>query len=349
MTSVSDSSFNSKAPAKTISRVCDYCSHGTAEVILVEERMMGTKEEFPYARCLGCKSIILLDIPEDLSAYYPSHYYSYAPAEPKRTLSGWRRPLLLLRNRSLLFGKKGLGALLARYRSDWRASEVGEWLKHSPVQRFDARVLDVGCGSGRRLCRMHEIGYSHLVGIDPFVAGDRQIRPGLVIRQQSLEQVTDGPYDLIMLHHSLEHMIQHEDVLNSIKGLLSPQGACLIRIPMADNVLMERYGTRWVSWDAPRHLVLHSTDSFHRLAASTGFHISRVDWDTNRFEYWVSELYLRGTTLIDPATSEFRKPEDHFSPEELKQFDARCQENNRNSRAGHGAFWLTHSSNRPPQ
>ena len=348
MTAVPDSSLDSKDPGKIISRDCDYCGHGTAEISLVQERMIGIGEQFPYARCQGCQSIVLLDIPKELSSYYPKNYYSYVQTEPKRTLSGWRRPLAILRNQSLLFGTKGLGAFLARYRGDRQANQIGHWIQHSPVQRFDARVLDVGCGSGSRLCRMHEIGYSRLVGIDPFIAGDRQIRDGLAIRKQSLEQVADGPYDLIMLHHSLEHMTQHDAAMNTIKGLLSPHGACLIRIPLADNNLIEQYGTRWVEWDAPRHLVLHSTDSFRRLAHRTGFRIHRIDWDSDRFGYWASELYMRGISLIDPATSEFRNPEDHFSPEELQQFDTRAQEDNQNSRACRAAFWLTHSSNTPP-
>ncbi len=347
MTTARDSSLDSNVPGKHISRVCDYCGHGSAEMYFVEERMIGIGEKFPYARCQGCQSIVLLEIPHELSAYYPTNYYSYVPVEPKRTLSGWRRPLALLRNQSVLFGTKGLGAVLARFRNHWQSSQIGPWIQHSPVQNFDARVLDVGCGSGNRLCRMHEVGYSRLVGIDPFIAGDRQIRPGLTIRKQSLEQVADGPYDLIMLHHSLEHMTQHDAAMNTIKRLLSPQGACLIRIPLADNSLIEQYGTRWVEWDAPRHLVLHSTESFRRLAHRTGFQIHRIDWDSDRFGYWASELYTRGISLIDPTTSEFRKPEDHFSAEELQRFDAQARDDNQNSRACRAAFWLTHSSSPP--
>ena len=160
--------------------------------------MIGTGQQFSYARCQGCRSLVLIDAPADMSPFYPANYYSYQEVEPSRTLTGWKGTLARLRNRSLIFGTGGLGGLLARRRGNWQASEISHWLRHSPVQSLDARVLDVGCGNGLRLCRLHEMGYTQLTGVDPFIPADRQIRPGLEVLKRSFDQVTDRQFDLVI-------------------------------------------------------------------------------------------------------------------------------------------------------
>ncbi len=323
---------------------CPYCGHEHAEILRAEERMLGLGESFEYTRCLGCGAMELAQIPTDLGRYYPSNYYSFHPAEPQYAPSGWRAPLTRLQHRATVFGTGGIGGLLARRHKSWQAVEINRWLKHCPNRSFNARVLDVGCGNGLRLCRMFEIGYSDLTGVDPFVAADRSIRPGLRVRKQQLSEHRDGPYDLIMLHHSLEHMPDHGRVLTDINRLLSPKGACLIRIPMAGNRLISRYGARWVEWDAPRHLVLHTENSLRQLAKQAGFRVERVDWDSDRFAYWASELYQRGLSLVDPATGQHRDPTAHFTTDELSRFDQLAAEDNTLGQASRAAFWIVKAS-----
>ncbi len=301
--------------------------------------MLGLHDSFEYARCQNCGAMELIDVPHDLARYYPDSYYSFQAVDPSPAPSGWKAPIKILRNRAAVFGSWGVGGLLALHRKPWQAAEISSWLRLSPVRSFKARVLDVGCGSGHRLCRMHTVGFTDLTGVDPF-ATDRQIRTGLRIRRQYLSETNDGPYDLIMFHHSLEHMPEHAKVMADIRRLLSPQGACLIRIPMAGNRLIEKYDTRWVEWDAPRHLVLHTESSFRELARKNGFKVNCVAWDSDRFSYWASELYQRGISLVDPATGLHRAPSEFFTTAELKHFDELANEDNELGKASRAAFWI---------
>ena len=41
--------------------------------------MFGLRDQFLYGECESCHSLQLLDLPTDMSRYYPPGYYSFAP------------------------------------------------------------------------------------------------------------------------------------------------------------------------------------------------------------------------------------------------------------------------------
>jgi len=87
-------------------------------------------------------------------------------------------------------------------------------------------------------------------------------------------------------------------------------------------VAFEIYGADWVQLDAPRHLYLHSRDSFMRLAKQHGFKIVRLDDDSDGFQFWGSEQYKRDIALTDATAHSKKQP--LFSNTELAAFDARA-------------------------
>ena len=93
------------------------------------------------------------------------------------------------------------------------------------------------------------------IGTDIFVKTETPY-----VRRSSLEDIESG-WDLIMFHHSLEHMTDHIEVLRSAKEKLAAGGACLVRIPVA-NWAWQHYGANWVQLDAPRHLIIHTLRVF---------------------------------------------------------------------------------------
>lgn len=76
----------------------------------------------------------------------------------------------------------------------------------------------------------------------------------------------EGEFDLIMFHHSLEHMSEQRGVLARVRKLLATGGWCLIRLPVVPNDAWQEFRENWVQLDAPRHEIIHSVDSLTRLA-----------------------------------------------------------------------------------
>src|SRR5690606_716207 len=151
-------------------------------------------------------------------------------------------------------------------------------------------------GAGRLLQSLNYFGFRDLTGADAFIERDIEYPSGVKVFKKPLSELT-GPFDLIMLHHSFEHLPEPRDELAEIKRVRAPGGTCLIRIPVAAQAWKE-YGTDWVQMDPPRHLFLYTEKAMRRLAEDTGFDVSDVTYDSTGFQFWGSEQYRRDIPLV---------------------------------------------------
>jgi len=304
--------------------------------------MFGTKEPFEYFQCGRCGCLQISDIPKDLGAYYPSEYYSFNPRrEPSEPKPAARQLLEKWRTRTALFG---CGYKLARIASQVvdlppQVRAMGPWLKKCGIRSFEARFLDVGCGSWSWwLSDLKALGFRNLLGVDPFVAGDLE-DTGVSILKRRIDQVS-GRFELITFHHSLEHVADQVATLAAARSLLTTNGSCLVRLPLVSSAVWEQYRTDWVELDAPRHLYLHSLDSIKLVAAQAGLQLVEHFSDSTEFEFWGSEQYRRDLPLM-AEESFLRAPgKSNFTFREMSAFKARAKEANREGRGGRGCFFF---------
>ena len=261
--------------------VCDICGGSGGVSHTFREMMFGTRDEFPYWECSTCGCLRIVKGPERLSDYYPDDYYSFnAELSPMDKLL---------------------------YRAYFKAPRLGQYMRRVVKDLFFAdqkfqsvvdakpgrrsRILDVGCGAGKMVVVLRGIGYN-AHGVDPFLK-----QPSPYLHQSSLDDM-EGGWDLIMFHHALEHMEDHVKVLRTALGKLNPGGACLVRIPIA-GWAWKHYGRDWVQLDAPRHLVIHTPESFQKAARQAGFGTPKVTFDSSVFQFFGSELYQRDIPLSE--------------------------------------------------
>ena len=302
------------------------------------EMMFGTREEFDYLECGKCGTVQLIEIP-DLEPYYPAEYYSLdrvVEIEIAKKLK--RRIAARFAGKYLFTGRGIIGKFIV---GQWNEVEkhFPKWLQSSylPIN-FGSKILDFGCGTGSLLRTMRIFGFRDLTGADAFVDADIRYRHGINIYKCGLVDLKPG-YELIMLHHSFEHISEPNAVLQEIRRLLAPGGVCLIRIPLI-NYAWEKYGVNWVQLDPPRHLFLYTEHSFRQLAESNGFLVDRVIYDSDEFQFFASEQYEMDIAMSDPKAFRGDINNSIFTAQQIKAWHNEAGELNISGRGDQACFFL---------
>ena len=111
---------------------------------------------------------------------------------------------------------------------------------HSQLPDLNKRILDLGCASGGLLKELKHLGYRNIAGIDPSIACVNITRREVQCDcfQFSLfddYEETVGKFDLIILSHVMEHILDVDAAMNKLLRLLNPGGCVYIECPNASN------------------------------------------------------------------------------------------------------------------
>lgn len=309
-------------------RICGNAANNLSYT--VKEMMFGTGDQFSFFQCSRCDCLQISEIPEDMSGYYPEDYYSFSLDPRKkyrnRIISRIRRfgDYYTVMNRGIL------GKLISN------TSPNKKLLPLSKVKlTIQSKILDVGCGTGWRLYALKEAGFHGVLGIDPYLKETITYENGLTIFRKSIHQLEGkAEWDIIMYHHSFEHLPDPVENLSSASMLLKPGGTCLLRIPTVSSFAWEQYREHWFQIDAPRHFFLHSVESIRLLAERTGFRLERIVYDSSVDQFRDSELYKRGIPLRS------RQAKGFFSDAQIQKWKREANRLNKAGRGDQAIFYL---------
>jgi SAM-dependent methyltransferase len=136
-------------------------------------------------------------------------------------------------------------------------------------------ALDFGCGIGGWLDALAAAGW-RTSGIEP----GRRAAAVASRRHRLLERIPDRPtFDLVVVHHTLEHLRDPGDVLRRLATALSPGGAIWISVPNAERLGEHRdIDYMW----SDKHLCAFTTAALESLLARAGIEVaaaSRDGWE----------------------------------------------------------------------
>lgn len=300
------------------------------------EMMFGTREQFLYIECGRCGTLQIAEVP-DLSRFYPENYLSFENPPIPAAKSLVHRIAARAAGRYLVNGNDPIGWFVSKLKPGF-VEHFAPSVRAVPNIRLDSRILDFGCGSGHLLQTLHYFGFRDLTGADAFISADISYPTGVKIFKRSLAEL-DQEFDVIMLHHSFEHLPDPKSELAEIRRLLSPDGRCLLRLPVV-NFAWEKYGTDWVQMDPPRHLFLYTERALRELANASGFEVEKVIYDSTGFQFWGSEQYLRDIPLVPEGGSGGLRPADVFTAEQLSEWDREAARLNDEGRGDAACFYL---------
>lgn len=152
------------------------------------------------------------------------------------------------------------------------------------------RLLDIGCGDGMFLEAARKHGWQ---------AAGTELNPEPARRLgfevfRSLDECADqGPFSIVTLWHSLEHMSDPRAVIQKIRGLVAEDGVVVIAVPDFDGYQSKAFRESWLHLDVPRHLYHFTANSLDRMLNQAEF-IPVAHW-FQEFEYdligwWQSAL-----------------------------------------------------------
>lgn len=314
-------------------RVCG--NENNNKAYQVKEMMFGFEDEFNYFQCSDCGCLQITDYPPDMGRYYPNNYYSYMVKSSASLWSGGREWLFAKRDLFSLF-KKGIVG---------RVGLIFPNLALQSLRTIDInqkmKILDVGCGSGSLLYSLSKMGFNNLLGVDPYIDADIEYKEGFKVRKCNINGVK-GTWDVVMLHHSLEHMPEQIETVRTIADKLADKGVCIIRVPVVSSFAWDHYGVNWVQLDAPRHFYLHSVRSMEILAEKAGLELYDVKYDSTDFQFFGSEQYKAGIPLCAPHLRKWRVSRSILRGLRKIYFMIRAKKLNEQNRGDQAVFYFRH-------
>jgi len=315
------------------SYTCKVCgSENNAEIYILKEMMFGMLDEFEYFKCENCKCLQIKEFPANIGKYYPKNYLSFSIVKQ----SSLKTYLLRKRDEFAISGKGLIGELLSK---KFGHPDIFSWFSEANLNKNDS-TLDVGCGRGQLLFKLQSAGFNNLLGIDPFIEKEIVYNENLRILKKKLPEIQDLHFDWIMFHHVFEHMENPNETFAILKKILKRNGSILIRIPVIDSYAWEFYKRDWVQLDPPRHYFLHTVKSIEYLSGKYGFKINKILYDSTSFQFWGSEQYKRQIPLMSEISHFVSHGKSIFSREEIKQFEDKAKELNKNRKGDTACFYL---------
>lgn len=234
-------------------------------------------------------------IPEDIGKFYEIYFtHNIDDSVPK--FAQLRRLIL----NSILATHMGYGSLadglalkVIGHVLSWIGPirrRVERWVMYL-YNRDKGKLLDVGCGSGRFLARLHELGWE-VVGVEPDGEAAKLAREyfRLNVHEGKLEDVCfpDNEFDVITMNHVIEHLSNPIGTLKECWRILKPGGKLMIATPNIASLGHRLYKKAWRDLDPPRHLYLFSPQTFSTCVAQAGLNVVKLH-TTTRGVRWIWE------------------------------------------------------------
>lgn len=234
---------------------CYYCGEiACTDFVSAQDDLTGKPGHFRFVTCNHCG--LAYQTPRIRVEHIPDWYDDEYISHRKKTNWGILTPLY---NRAMSKHDRDKDALISRY------------LKLGP----ESHVLDVGCGSGSFLARIHDHYKSQVSGVDfknlthlPSFANVK-FHHGLFYEQD----LPDNAFDLVTMWHFLEHDYDPVRTLATARNLLKPDGRLIIEIPRLDSVTFRMYRERWPGLQAPQHTVLYTKQMLLKFIERSGLEV----------------------------------------------------------------------------
>jgi SAM-dependent methyltransferase len=203
------------------------------------------------------------------------------------------------------------------------------------LQSPDARILDVGCASGRLLANLRDRGFRNVTGLDPSPACAAAAARlySVNVRTMTLAEIarTGDRFDVVIMVGVLEHIRDLDDAFDQLRAVLSATGLLYGEVPDV---------TAFADWaNAPyqdfstEHINFFSPASLDNLMRRHGF--ARVFLEQNHREqsYGTVMSNLSAVYRMEPVSRQSGVRFDQDTARGLERYLSRCATDDERLRA----------------
>ncbi len=225
-----------------------------------------------FVECGACSHVWLNPRPavSTLGTIYPPHYYAYSYAK--------NVPGLALKAKGWLDKRKFRGIV-------------------SSLGRPAGAYIDVGCGDGRYLRLMREMGVpdgaNFGLELDDRVVGELRQQGFAAFNQraEACEEIAPGSIDLATMFHVIEHVDDPQRVCDRVATWLSAGGVFAVETPNIDSLDRRMFArSYWGGYHIPRHWNMFRAETLRRMLERAGLEFVDVRYQTGH-SFWMYSLH----------------------------------------------------------
>jgi len=251
----------------------------------MRDRLFDAPGVWSFLQCPQCGLVWLnpRPMPGDKGKVYSS-YYTHAVEDRKLRLASLRKAI----KHALLATAFGYEDLLDGQTSKWLGTafsllaplkqRVGGSIRFLDGVR-KGKLLDVGCGNGRFLAMMRDLGWE-VVGVEPDRQAARiaQERFGIPVMVGTLEDAnfSRGSFDAVTINQVIEHVYDPIALLQACRRVIKPNGQLVVVTPNIESLGHAVFRESWIPLDPPRHLHLFSLWTLRECARRAGLQIETL-------------------------------------------------------------------------
>lgn len=176
------------------------------------------------------------------------------------------------------------GAVAPEYNEMFGKEATEDYYRHlealiQPYINKKSRILDIAGAWGEFAEFMQTLGYEDITVLDPnekCITNAKELGVKTVTTDSTdMDTVPDKSFDMVILNHSLEHILDVENTMNNISRVLADGGYLFIEIPDVEGYADEEAAPfNFLTYEHVLHMSMHDLEN---LAGRYGYEI--VDKD----------------------------------------------------------------------